>query len=230
MRILTRLLDRLKIYSCLFCQEPGEYVCDRCKNVFFEGYDEQVATDGHTFLDQVTVGFRYNKALEYSLEQAKHKGFYTIAYSLGKLLAEELLNRESKKDLLLADNLIIIPVPLFKNKQLKRGFNQVEIMFDGMCDYLKSKFGIKLNSVNLLKRVKNTQTQIGMNKSQREQNLRDVFRVDLNQIDDLSKKYTVVLLDDVYTTGTTLNECSRALKSCEELSIEKVVGIVFAKG
>jgi ComF family protein len=96
----------------------------------------------------------------------------------------------------------LIPVPLYRGKFLKRGFNQSEILIE----YLKQ---IKPYPVSYdLKKIRETQSQSLLGRSERGANLQGVFQWD-------SRKPTprkVVLIDDILTTGETLNACARVLK------------------
>lgn len=101
---------------------------------------------------------------------------------------------------------VIIPVPLHTKKLRERGFNQslllAKIIFSDTSSKIRS---------DLLKRVRNTPPQTTMSGKQRRRNLRKAFSV--NQNTDLTGK-VICLVDDVFTTGSTVNECSLILKSC----------------
>jgi len=97
---------------------------------------------------------------------------------------------------------IIIPVPIHKNRLKLRGFNQsLEI-----SKKLSRLIGVPIER-NILIRTKDTISQVGLKKSEREKNVKNVFRV----IGDI-KGINIVLVDDVYTSGATASECSKVLK------------------
>lgn len=96
----------------------------------------------------------------------------------------------------------IIPVPLYKKKRRKRGFNQAEII----AKALSKKLNIPIYG-NILKRVKDTQPQKELNRLQRKKNLENAFIIDKNIV----KLKKVILVDDIYTTGSTIDSCAKIL-------------------
>lgn len=98
---------------------------------------------------------------------------------------------------------MIIPVPLSKERRKERGFNQSE----WIAGAFSRKSGIPVKPTALQK-VRNTRTQVGLNREEREMNLRGAFMAEPLLIQE--KK--VLLVDDVMTTGSTFNECAFALK------------------
>ena len=98
---------------------------------------------------------------------------------------------------------LIIPVPLHIKKLRERGFNQALIL----ALAIEKKYRIPVN-FSLLKRRKFTLTQTGLDKKQREKNMRGAFTVKDN---NLVKDKNIILIDDVYTTGATVNQCAKTL-------------------
>ena len=107
-------------------------------------------------------------------------------------------------DILVKNNIdIIIPVPISEERLKERKFNQSEVLCSRLL--LTNKV-----DVNALIRVKPTPHQTGLSRSNREENLKDAFVV-ANKKNIKGK--TVLLVDDIYTTGSTLNACSKILKN-----------------
>lgn len=99
---------------------------------------------------------------------------------------------------------VILPVPLHIRRLRNRGFNQSMIL----ARALEKKHGIRVD-FSLLKRHKLTLTQTGLNKKEREENITGAFAiVHPERIEDQN----IVLVDDVFTTGSTINECAKTLK------------------
>ena len=96
----------------------------------------------------------------------------------------------------------IIPVPLHRRKQIKRGFNQAEVF----AKKLSKKLGIPMYE-KILKRVVDTKPQKELNDIQRKKNLENAFILDKNIV-ELRK---VILVDDIYTTGSTIDSCAKVL-------------------
>ena len=99
---------------------------------------------------------------------------------------------------------IIIPVPISNNKYNKRGYNQTELIAKELAKKLK----IKTSRDNLIK-IKDTKMQSSLTKIKRKENIKNAFKV--NNKEELENK-SIILFDDIYTTGSTAKECSRVLK------------------
>lgn len=109
--------------------------------------------------------------------------------------------------LVLSDHILatadtIVPVPLYWWKRLRRGYDQTSLL----ARIISQETG--LSEQRMLRRIKNTQTQTRLDEDQRQRNVRNAFVLRDNSVEN--KK--VVLVDDVLTTGATLNECARVLK------------------
>lgn len=98
----------------------------------------------------------------------------------------------------------LIPVPLHKKKLRKRGYNQAEVLAKALSDYMKIPV-----DANVIKRVKNTKPQKELNDSDRVKNLESAFKMNINSV----KYNKVILVDDIYTTGSTIDECAALLKA-----------------
>ncbi len=100
----------------------------------------------------------------------------------------------------------IVPVPLHPSKQRRRGFNQAELLAEALGEEIK--LPVRL----LLRKIKRTKEQKSLNKNQRKKNVADAFAVDEDAIGE-SVPASVLLLDDVSTTGSTLTACAKVLKA-----------------
>ena len=98
---------------------------------------------------------------------------------------------------------IITTVPISKKRQKKRGYNQTELIAKELCKILSKR----LNK-NIIYKIKDNTPQSMLNKKQREENIKGVYTVK-NIKSILNKK--ILIIDDIYTTGNTVNECARVL-------------------
>jgi competence protein ComFC len=98
---------------------------------------------------------------------------------------------------------VMVPVPLHIRRLRERGFNQALLL----AKELNTRTGIPY-AERALKKVKDTSVQIALKKKERKKNLKGAFQV---KDHEAIQGKTVVLMDDVYTTGATVNECSRTL-------------------
>ncbi len=101
---------------------------------------------------------------------------------------------------------IIIPVPISKQHKLKRGYNQSELIMKELKKHIEN---IEV-CTDVLYKIKNTPAQSSLNKEQRKNNLINAYKVKNNE-KILNKK--ILLFDDIFTTGSTVDECSRVLKN-----------------
>ena len=113
---------------------------------------------------------------------------------------------------------ILIPVPMEKKKMKNRGYNQSEELAKELSKILQ----IPLSLNNLIK-IKQTLPQIKLSAKERQENLKNAFSI--NNPEELKNK-KIFLVDDVYTTGSTMEECAKTLK---ESGAKQVWGIAIAR-
>ena len=113
---------------------------------------------------------------------------------------------------------IIMPVPLSKERRKKRGYNQSELI----AKEISKKLKIPINQTSL-KKVQNIVAQSTLNKEQREKNIQGAYI--LKNAKSLKSK-KVLIIDDIYTTGSTINECSKILY---EVGTNKIGALTIAK-
>lgn len=174
------------------CQKCGcsvytsEKYCNRCQKANFV-FEKGIAVFSYQTIRQTIFHFKF-------------RYFKRDAIPLGKIMGDYLLTYypEWKEKVEL-----IIPVPMFEKKQKIRGFNQSELLAEVLAEKIH-----KQCSKNNLKRIRNTTPQNTLNAEQRKQNLKEAFALENNQ--EIDGK-TILLIDDIFTTGTTVNECAKIL-------------------
>jgi len=132
-----------------------------------------------------------------------HRLKYEKKIQLGKRLAQKLGESISEENEF-AGRDMVIPVPLHRARERERGFNQSEVVAEG----ISRAMGISLTK-DILKRKRHTKDQTYLNAQQRAENVKGAFVV--TQPEKIDGK-SVILVDDVMTTGATLNECARMLR------------------
>ena len=143
----------------------------------------------------------YDGELRELIHLLKYERVEPAAGVLGRMLAEAIHKLGP-----IADSILVIPVPLYRSKRRERGFNQAELM--GRAALKGEAFPCEIRT-DVLERTRPTVSQIGLTRPQRVENLRGAFRVpSLNRV----VGRTVLLIDDVLTTGTTASECARILR------------------
>ena len=152
------------------------------------------------------------------IHQFKYQPYIkNLAKNLADLLIEHFVLAKNNTEEIWV-NSILIPVPLEKKKLKSRGYNQAEELAKKLSEILK----IPLISNNLIK-IKRTQPQIKLSSKEREENLKNAFLVE-KAAEIKNKK--IFLVDDVYTTGSTMEECSKVLK---DAGVRQVWGIAIAR-
>ncbi|GHU49508.1 hypothetical protein FACS1894127_2890 [Clostridia bacterium] len=116
---------------------------------------------------------------------------------------------------------LVLPVPMYPEKEKKRGYNQADVIGRSLA----KKLGLPYDDA-ILKRERNTGAMSGLKSSDRAENIRGAFRI-LPHRADLIRGKRLLLTDDIYTTGSTINECADVLKTA---GASEVDFIVFAVG
>jgi ComF family protein len=134
----------------------------------------------------------------------KYQQIRPAANVLGRMLAD------AAQSLNLAGEVTVIPVPLHASKLKARGFNQSDLIARAALPLLQKQGGatFQLEAV-AMKRRRETPSQVGMSREQRAENLRGAFAV---TVPAMAREKQVLLVDDVLTTGATVQECTRVLK------------------
>jgi ComF family protein len=153
----------------------------------------------------------YDGGLRELVHLLKYNGVRPAANVLGRMLAEALAALEpsfEQAGLFDRGRIAVIPVPLHKSKRRQRGFNQSELIARAGLKVYSARQRLQLIP-DLLLRTRDTHSQIGLTSHQRRENLRGAFAV--ARAPEVTGR-EVILVDDVYTTGTTATECARVLR------------------
>jgi competence protein ComFC len=203
-------LSAVKWLAPPFCQRcalpyagavPETFVCENCRHLKFHFERVVCACRAEGVVREAIHRFKYNREMYF-----------------GPYLADWFVQGVRDK-LDWADVDAVIPVPLHPRKRRERGFNQAEYL----ADALKKSVGAEILSGNL-RRVKDTATQTALDAKQRAANLRGAFVLREPQA---VKGKRAAILDDVFTTGATTNECARVLADAGAASL---IVLTLARG
>lgn len=210
--MIEKILDILFPKVCLNCGKQGEsYLCSSCfykLDLKFKIYP--VENKPYKFLIYLEKykGEIRKKILEFKFYNKAYINEYFIEFLVkDKNICEFLKNYD-----------LVIPVPMYKDKKLRRGYNQTELLGKN----LSLKLGIEYADDVLIK-FKENKTQSLLETNERMKNVRDVFKV---QNEFRIKEKSIILVDDIFTTGATVQVCARALKKC---GASKIVVLVVSK-
>lgn len=151
---------------------------------------------------------RYEKTLFDAIHRFKYNEKIEIGEILGKMMTHY-----DYDSLNITDYSLLMPVPLHILRLKKRGFNQALIL----AKHLARKFSLPVDFTTLIRYV-DTKPQVNLGKAERRKNIKGAFKV--SQGETIRGK-KILLVDDVYTTGSTVKECSRVLieQGAKEVSV-----------
>jgi ComF family protein len=218
-------LDLVFPKTCLECGSAGSYICAGCiakvkLAIQICPYCGRAAIDGITH-----VKCRKKYGLDglisvWEYEGVIRKGVLSLKYKYSTEAGKELTNFFIR-ELMFGDNLIsgsvLVPIPLYWHRENTRGFNQSNEVGTAVAANRGWKF-----LPDLLVRNKSTVPQASLSGDKRRQNLKGVFAINSEFI----VPDTVILFDDVFTTGSTLKEAAKILKKA---GVEKVWGLTIAR-
>lgn len=223
------ILDLIFPKECLECKRKGKYICDKCLNKLPSvkqvcSMCQKPSIDGFTHpkclkpqsMDGLCSLWPYKGVIRQAIIFLKYKYVKEISNELSILVLEKtkglFLFKQGKG--------IITTVSLFWIRKNLRGYNQV----DDIAKSIAKDVGFDFYS-DLLLRKKHKDSQVSLSKEERTKNVQGVFRLNPNY-KPIIKDAFIVIVDDVYTTGSTLKEATKVLKRSEA---REVWGLVVAK-
>lgn len=228
LKILSELFFPRRCVLCDTVLATGEEICEKCQKKirYVEGpkcyqCGCSVASSETEYCDACKKKKHlYEKGFAlYEYESVKDS-LYRFKYhdrpAYGEFYAMDLARRIPALRNLRVD--FIAAVPMYPGKKRKRGYNQAEVLAKELSKQLKIPY-----KKGLLKRVKNTNPMKELGPSERQINLQNAFIVPVNDV----KLEGVLLVDDIYTTGATVDACTRVLK---EAGVKKVYVVSLSIG
>ena len=211
--MLSQLLSVFLQSRCPFCDRTAsEYICQYCL-AKLSGCQLEKRDRRHWWGETPVFAWgRYEGALKRAIALMKYNNHPEIGIVLGQLLARAWL----ASNLTQFKKISVVPIPLHHHRMKERGFNQAEKIARGFCQLT----GYDLSAHTLI-RVKETKAMFDLNPEERSKNLQAAFR--------LSKKlpkHPVLLLDDIYTRGTTVNE---SVKTLRRSRVNVIGSVIVAK-
>lgn len=216
------IIDKTRDYAlCDACMETfhwlGQKTCGKCGKILPEDYRHELCYDCRTFGHDFDRGFtcvQYGLYERGVLMDYKYKGKSYIGRKLGDILYDRM-------SLEAADFDLVVPVPMYRKKQNQRGYNQAAVMARRFAQRRQ-----KPCAAELLQRTRKTPPMKGLGAFERHENLKGAIAVSRDNPYSLEGR-RILLIDDIYTTGSTLDECSRVLR---EAGASRVYVLTFACG
>ncbi len=187
-RQCLKKIEYVRGATCMKCGKPlgdgdGEYCID-CMRVR-HNYDRGFSVFMYRSISGSIYRFKYLGRKEYAL-------FYALA-------TKKILGRKIKKLGIEA----IVPVPMYRKKEKRRGYNQAEVYARALSDVLDIPFYPRV-----IERIKDTQPMKELDFSRRRNNLKKAFNIPENDV----KFNSVLIVDDIYTTGSTIDEIAHEFR------------------
>ncbi len=224
-RLIWVAVDWLYPPRCAGCQEFGHRWCKTCQEKTTLVKENQCVYCGRnlmenqqcvdcvgktTNLNQIFVWGEHEGPLRLALHQLKYRRDVGLGEALSNNLVELLKVKKVMAD-------IVVPVPLGRKRHRDRGYNQSALL----ARPLALALGLPYSS-RALKRKRDTRTQVGLSIEQRRKNVEGAFEAKLGLV--AGKK--VLLVDDVMTTGATMNAAGQALK---QAGATEIIGLTMAR-
>lgn len=199
--LLDRALNLLLKPNCPLCDRSAQVVfCKYCQRQI---QDSQLAQPDQYWQGDLPLFAwgKYEGSIKQSIRKLKYDGNQSIGHLYGERLAASWQKSPSSA---VAKKLIAIPIPLHADKLISRGFNQAELIARGFCQVTGAKLDLSLQ------RNRSTVAQFGLSKSARQENVADAFTLVNSR---LKSGDTVLLIDDIYTTGATVRSAAAVIRS-----------------
>lgn len=228
MDILSLLFPK----RCVGCKRIGAYICSLCfARIAFTSFDiclvcGKGAVDGLTHpvckkptsIDGAWASLVYVGIVKKLVYTFKYKPYVSdLRETLGELFYEGIIQKEGFAHLSL-EQAVLVPIPLSRKKQKQRGYNQSRLL----AEDLGKRLGLPV--IDLLLRQKETAPQFGLKREERVSNIHDAFGLKSDNI----CYPTILLVDDLCTSGTTMNEAAKLLKKAKV--VKNVYGLSLAHG
>jgi ComF family protein len=190
-------------------------VCLKCGKGIDDDYQGNTCPDcrlSDKNFDMAFSCFQYKDIGKKMIHKLKYEGCKEVSHSLARLMHQKLKDEDIRAD-------AIVPVPINKSKEETRGFNQARLIAEDIASLMDIPLW------DCMIRTKETKEQFKLDKINRILNIHDAFR--MNMLYNDVKYESILLVDDVYTTGSTVDECSRVLK---QHGVQRIFVITAATG
>ncbi|MFA5736963.1 MAG: ComF family protein [Candidatus Paceibacterota bacterium] len=215
--VIKKILSFIFPPRCVRCGLVGSFLCDNC-------LPQLTKSDG-IIEDGIIAAFDYHDpAVKKAIHYLKYRRIKDLTATLANKIYETFLNTTGDELIFNRGNgkIIVVPVPLYRKRMRERGFNQAEELANLFCILDPENFEVK---TDLIFKIKNTPPQAQQKKRvTRLKNLKNAFAI--RKHPQIAGKI-VVIIDDVATTGSTINEIKKILL---KNGVRRIYAVVVAHG
>lgn len=197
------ILDALFPPYCVGCRAPLSVLCNSCMHSIFQPEHITLNSEENSINSITTIGVYSNTLLQSAIRQLKFHGIRSVGQPLGALVAAYIDGIFHMNEL---SSTLIIPIPLHAKRRRERGYNQAEEIARPIAEHLDLHL-----LPNALLRHSSNKRHADMEHSERWKHIENAFYIN----EDISKQINnahILLVDDVITTGATIQEAARILK------------------
>jgi len=229
-KIINLIKDTISPKICYSCKKEWHFLCQQCQKTIWEHFPYcyicksksqkymlhwQCQTNVN--FDKIIVKYHYkNNTIKRLIKDSKYYNRHEILYEFWQSLSNLLLENEHFEN---EKDYIIIASPMYLFRKLIRGYNHSEILAK-----IISKETQILYNFDIIKKVRHTKQQSKLNKKERENNLKWAFSINKKFLNQIIWK-NIIVVDDVISTWTTINEIAKILKTNKA---KKVIWLVIA--
>lgn len=217
MNIIKLIKDLISPKKCYSCNKEWHFLCEDCFKLL-DNYEEfcyickkhsknykihQKCKNSNIYYDKVLVLTHYkNNLISKLIKNWKYFNKKDVFEDFWEYLSDLLINNIKNNN----QDYIITSSPMYFYKKLLRWYNQADII----AKTISLKTWLKFEK-NIIKKIKQTISQSTLNKSDREKNLNNVFKINKNFLKDIKWK-NIIIVDDIISTWSTLNNIAKLLK------------------
>ncbi|HEY4476102.1 MAG TPA: hypothetical protein VI954_01150 [Candidatus Paceibacterota bacterium] len=222
---------------CVSCGTEGKYICEKCEvflgeasficpiclRASFAG-ERHLACQHRHGLNGLASIWEYEGAVQRLLHCIKYDGVvHAIEEIIERACGSMALDQKrfcTFLSFLFSPDTLVTYVPMHSRKEKRRGFNQTELLANALAKQTKSAVAC------LLEKTKETKPQVDLDKEERLYNMKGSFAISSGTLSVPITTLSVVLVDDVWTTGATMQECCKVLRKA---GIQEVWGFTLAR-
>lgn len=205
---MERVLDLIFPPLCVGCRRIGRWLCPQCwRQVLWLGYEQTDLLRPSSPLDAIIATAEFDGPAREAVHCLKYEGRHAISSIMGKIMAEGVRDVPIN---------LVSPVPLHASRRRERGYDQAALLARGVARSLEISY-----RPDTLCRVRRTKQQTTLDAEGRRENVRGAFEARVQLAGE-----TVLLVDDVYTTGATIEAAAQAVR---DAGAGGVIGLIFGR-